>query len=121
MAITSTRGRGRPPHVGHGNGHQRGADVGVAPAEELLGEGGVWRQESGLGGVYEAPYRLRDGVCVPAVRGSAWITAESELHFDATDPDRRGSPDDCRTDPRRRTMAARRAVTGGLPSRSMVC
>lgn len=66
--------------------------VGCLHEDGLLAEGDVWRQESVLGGVYEASYRLRDGVCVPAVRGSAWITAESELHFDITDPYRLGLP-----------------------------
>ena len=66
--------------------------VGCLREDGLLAEGEIWRQESVLGGVYEASYELRDGVCVPAVRGSAWITAESELHFDTTDPYRLGLP-----------------------------
>jgi 4-hydroxyproline epimerase len=66
--------------------------VGCLREDGLLAEGDIWRQESVLGGVYEASYQLRDGVCVPAVRGSAWITAESELHFDTTDPYRLGLP-----------------------------
>ena len=66
--------------------------VGCLYEDGLLAEGVIWRQESVLGGVYEASYQLRDSVCVPAVRGSAWITAESELHFDTTDPYRLGLP-----------------------------
>jgi 4-hydroxyproline epimerase len=66
--------------------------VGCLHEDGLLAEGGIWRQESVLGGVYEASYHVRDGVCVPSVKGSAWITATSDLHFDATDPYRLGLP-----------------------------
>lgn len=66
--------------------------VGCLHEDGLLGAGELWRQESVLGGVYTASYRLRDGICVPAVRGSAWITGETDLRFDATDPYRTGLP-----------------------------
>jgi 4-hydroxyproline epimerase len=64
--------------------------VGTLQEDGLLAAGELWRQESILGGVYEASYRLAGGRCLPAVRGSAWITAESELHFDPKDPYRTG-------------------------------
>lgn len=60
--------------------------IGSLAEDGLLAERVVWRQESVLGGVYEAWFQLREGVCVPSVRGSAWIAATSELHFDPTDP-----------------------------------
>ena len=66
--------------------------VGCLHEDGLLAEGQVWRQESVLGGVYEASIRMKQGVRVPSVRGSGWITAESELHFDRSDPYRTGIP-----------------------------
>lgn len=66
--------------------------IGCLHEDGLLAAGERWRQESILGGVYEASYRLDGGVCRPAVRGGAWITAESELHFDPADPYRSGLP-----------------------------
>ena len=56
----------------------------------LLLEGNIWRQESVLGGVYEASVRRENGRLVPTVRGNAWITAESDLHFAPTDLYRTG-------------------------------
>lgn len=54
--------------------------------DESLAEGQTWRQESVLGGVYEARIRREEGILVPRVRGRAWITAGSTLHFAADDP-----------------------------------
>ena len=64
--------------------------VGCLREDGLLAEGKVWRQESILGGLYEATIRRAGGVFVPSVRGHAWITAESTLHFAADDPYRTG-------------------------------
>jgi 4-hydroxyproline epimerase len=64
--------------------------VGCLHEDGLLAEGRPWRQESVLGGVYEARIRREAGVLVPTVRGQAWITAESELRFAADDPYRSG-------------------------------
>ena len=64
--------------------------VGCLHEDGLLAEGDVWRQESVLGGVYEASVQRRGGVLVPTVKGRAWITAESELRFAADDPHRAG-------------------------------
>jgi proline racemase len=64
--------------------------VGCLREDGLLTEGNVWRQESILGGLYEATIRRAGGVFVPSVRGHAWITAESTLHFAADDPYRTG-------------------------------
>lgn len=61
-------------------------------ADGLLAAEKVWRQESILGGVYEASVRCEEGMVVPSVRGSAWITAESTLFFNNSDPYRAGLP-----------------------------
>lgn len=55
-----------------------------------LDERAIWRQESILGGVYEASVHTQGNVLVPTVRGSAWITAETTLHFASDDPYRTG-------------------------------
>ena len=67
-----------------------GALVGCLHEDGLLAAGETWRQESVLGGVYEASVRRAEGVLVPTVKGRAWITAESELRFEPDDPYRTG-------------------------------
>ncbi len=74
--------------------------IGCLREDGLLAAGEVWRQESILGGVYEASYRLEADRCRPSVRGTAWITAESELYFDPSDPYRTGLPRSCDTSAR---------------------
>ena len=64
--------------------------VGCLHEDGRLAEGTVWRQESILGGLYEATIRRAGGVLVPSVRGNAWITAETTLQFAADDPYRTG-------------------------------
>ena len=66
--------------------------VGCLHEDGMLAEHEPWRQESILGGVYEASYSLRENACVPKVRGRAWITAEGVLHFGSDDPYRAGLP-----------------------------
>ena len=56
----------------------------------MIEEGQIWKQESVLGGVYEASIRREAGGLVPTVRGRAWLTSESLLHFAADDPYRIG-------------------------------
>lgn len=72
--------------------------VGCLHQDGHLAEGDVWRQESILGGLYEASVRTQDGVLVPTVRGRAWITAEATLHFGGDDPYREGLPQAIRRD-----------------------
>jgi 4-hydroxyproline epimerase len=72
--------------------------VGCLHDDGHLAEGAVWRQESILGGLYEASIRKQDHVLVPTVRGRAWITAEATLHFVADDPYRAGLPQAIRRD-----------------------
>lgn len=64
--------------------------VGCLHEDGLLAEGKLWRQESILGGLYEATVRRSGSLLVPSVRGHAWITAESTLCFAADDPYRTG-------------------------------
>jgi len=56
----------------------------------VIEEGQMWRQESVLGGVYEASIRRAGGTLVPTVRGRAWLSSEALLHFAASDPYRTG-------------------------------
>lgn len=67
--------------------------VGCLHEDGRLEAGTVWRQESILGGVYEATVRRgAGGAIVPTVRGRAWITGETALGFAADDPYRLGLP-----------------------------
>jgi proline racemase len=50
-----------------------------------------WRQESITGGVFTGWLTRRaDGALIPYVRGSAFVTGETTLHFDPRDPFQRG-------------------------------
>jgi len=64
--------------------------VGCLVEDGSLAEGRTWRQESVLGGVYEASVRRAGGTLIPTVRGRAWPMAESTLHFATDDPYRTG-------------------------------
>jgi 4-hydroxyproline epimerase len=55
-------------------------------ADGKLNEGQIWRQESIVGSVFEATVSVIDGVIHPRIKGSAFITAESDLILDARDP-----------------------------------
>ena len=59
------------------------ADGRIAPGE-------VWRQEGILGTVFEGRARVENGVVHPAITGSAYVTAQTTLLFDAEDPFRNG-------------------------------
>jgi 4-hydroxyproline epimerase len=60
-------------------------------AARELGLDEVWRQEGILGSVFEGSILSSDGACItPRITGRAWITGESTLHFDPTDPFRGG-------------------------------
>ena len=61
-------------------------------ADGKLSEGQVWRQESIVGSVFEGRVRVIDNVVHPRIKGSAFITAESELIIDERDPLRMGIP-----------------------------
>jgi proline racemase len=57
-----------------------------------LAEGEVWRQESVVGSVFSASYRLFEGRLLPRITGRAFITGEGRLHFHPEDPFRDGLP-----------------------------
>lgn len=55
-------------------------------ADGKLAEGQVWRQESIVGSVFEGTVSVIDNAIYPRIKGSAFITAESELILDVRDP-----------------------------------
>ena len=55
-------------------------------ADGKLSEGQVWRQESIVGSVFEGTVSVTDNVVHPRIKGSAFITAESDLIIDERDP-----------------------------------
>lgn len=55
-----------------------------------LREGETWRQESIIGSIFEGRVKIVDGQIIPIIRGSAFITGESTLILDDTDPFRFG-------------------------------
>jgi len=59
-------------------------------ADGKLVPGAVWRQEGILGTVFEGRVRVENGLVIPSITGSAYVTAESKLLFDAADPFRDG-------------------------------
>jgi len=55
-------------------------------ADGKLSEGQVWRQESIVGSVFEGTVSLVGDKIQPSIKGTAFITAESDLILDARDP-----------------------------------
>ena len=55
-------------------------------ADGKLHEGQIWRQESIVGSVFEGSVKVIDNVVHPRIKGSAFITAESDLILDERDP-----------------------------------
>jgi len=55
-------------------------------ADGKLRAGDVWRQESIVGSVFEGRVKVIDNVVHPSIKGSAFITAESDLILDERDP-----------------------------------
>ncbi len=51
-----------------------------------LKEGEIWKQESIIGSSFEGQVKIVDGKIIPIIKGSAYITAESELILDENDP-----------------------------------
>jgi 4-hydroxyproline epimerase len=62
------------------------AKVACLAADGKLGPGEVWRQESIIGSLFEASYRLDAGTVRPTIRGSAFVNAEATLILDPADP-----------------------------------
>lgn len=59
-------------------------------ADNKLLPGQAWRQEGILGTVFEGSIHLAGDRVIPTIKGSAYITAESTLLFDDSDPFREG-------------------------------
>ncbi len=63
------------------------AKLACLAADGILGEGGVWRQESIVGSLFEATIlKVEGGRVLPAIRGSAYVNAEATLILDPNDP-----------------------------------
>jgi len=76
------------------------AKMACLAADGHLQPGEVWRQEGILGTVFEGQYHFHDSASpsdspkiTPTVTGSAYVTAESTLIFDPSDPFRLGVPE----------------------------
>jgi 4-hydroxyproline epimerase len=61
-------------------------------ADALLRPGDIWRQESITGSIFEGHIELQGEQIIPFVKGSACVTAQSELIFDNHDDFRWGIP-----------------------------
>ncbi len=59
-------------------------------ADGKLAPGQIWRQESVIGSVFEGSIEMEGDAIVPTITGQAWITADTTLYFDPTDPYRDG-------------------------------
>ena len=66
------------------------AKIACLAADGKLRPGEVWRQESVIGSVFEATYRLDGDRVIPSVTGRAYITAEATLFLAPDDPFRAG-------------------------------
>ena len=62
------------------------AKVACLAADGKLDPGAAWRQESVIGSVFEARYRLDAGRVVPRITGTAFVTSEATLLLDPDDP-----------------------------------
>ncbi len=59
-------------------------------ADGRLKEGQVWRQEGILGGQFEGTVAVDGDRLIPTITGRAYVTADTTLLFDPTDPLREG-------------------------------
>jgi 4-hydroxyproline epimerase len=59
-------------------------------ADGKLEAGQIWRQESILGTLFEGLIRVEKDQILPTISGTAFVTAETKLLFDAADPLREG-------------------------------
>lgn len=66
------------------------AKIACLIADGKLAEGENWVQESVIGSQFRASGRIVDGLIVPTIRGSAFVTGEGKLRFDRSDPFRFG-------------------------------
>jgi len=71
------------------------AKLACLAADAKLAPGHIWRQEGILGSVFEGSYQpavQTAGAILPSIRGTASVTAEGRLIFEADDPFRMGVP-----------------------------
>ncbi len=68
------------------------AKLACLSADGKLKEGDIWRQESITGSVFKGSVDIVDGGVLPSIRGTAYITAEINLVYDAADPLEWGIP-----------------------------
>jgi 4-hydroxyproline epimerase len=66
------------------------AKLAVLHAQGRLEPGRKWRQQSVTGGLFTGWLEEVEGILHPVIQGRAWITSESSLRFDPTDPFRSG-------------------------------
>lgn len=66
------------------------AKLACLAADQKLAPGQPWRQESILSSVFEGTYELTETGIIPTITGQAFITAESTLLLDPSDPFRLG-------------------------------
>jgi 4-hydroxyproline epimerase len=62
------------------------AKLACLAASGKLAPGVIWKQESFVGSVFEASYRLSDGKVIPRITGSAYVYAETDLLLNPADP-----------------------------------
>lgn len=62
------------------------AKVACLAADNKLAVGAIWHQESIIGSVFAASYRIEDGQILPSIRGRAHVNAEATLILDDSDP-----------------------------------
>jgi 4-hydroxyproline epimerase len=62
------------------------AKLACLAADGKLAPGGIWRQESIVGSVFEGSYAPADDGIRPTIRGRAWVNADSTLILDDSDP-----------------------------------
>lgn len=68
------------------------AKIACLASDGKLQPGEVWRQESILGSVFEASFRLQGDLILPRISGNAFITAETTILIDDADPFAWGIP-----------------------------
>ncbi|MDA1232061.1 MAG: 4-hydroxyproline epimerase [Planctomycetota bacterium] len=71
------------------------AKLACLAADGKLAAGAVWRQESIVGSIFEGSWQSDENsadknVIIPTITGSAWITGESSLIIQSSDPFRAG-------------------------------
>lgn len=68
------------------------AKLACLAADGKLAPGQVWRQESILGSVFAAEYRMVGEALVPRITGTAFVNGELQVIFDPADPFAYGIP-----------------------------